>query len=636
MRKELSLSVFQFLKRNIIFVLLLLIIIFMEVNIFNHRYFVTTFQNLREYQFDVNDGTIYGFIQNNGQLISEHNDPHITFRQIDDRVRYIKIQCTNPSQVALTQVFYRKDGEDWSEGNSIAFPLQQIETIISLPTTINVTSLRFDLTNEEADTVFCQGFALNPKTEFDFSFFRFLLLLISIFGLILGDRIIPQKISASVWTLLINNGIWFFAVLVIIIGLTYPVTITFDSAHYLQHAYIIRDGNWTDWDPIRNIGFPLQIFISLSISGQNPNALLYPMILAHVLLYLFSCLIIFQVFEFKGEIHRLIIAFVVFIFIALDPTIMGYFHTLLTEFHAATIAVISCYLAIKIYKSKLFSEQFYLFSSFYLLLVPLAWHLKQPYIGASYFPLLIVTLLISFREKSWKTIAYVVGMSVAVMAIVLLSTVIWSSFLTTSGNPMQQDRQISTVLENQVNYQTTISKANPIGYIKNKVAEYLAISNYYFFDFQSYSVINSPMIGRGNENSIIAHRMYTNLGGSNLHFSSRTLRRYAVIFQRNYAAPVWINNYFLSRIRPSNALFTLTNLFVPFVVLFSGYFWIKTKNLFNASIFILSCASLVNLLAHLFLLAPNDRYQFWGYALNLLLLIIMSVAVFINLKQKIT
>ena len=629
-------KILLYFERNIIFVLLLSIIIFLEVNIYNHRYFVTTFQNLREYQYGVNEGTLFGFTSINGQLKSDNNDPNITFRHIDDRVRYINIQCSNPNLDALSQVFYRKDGEDWAQGNSINFPLYNNEITVSLPRTIRITSLRLDLTNIEGDILFCQGFTINPKTGFNFSFVRLIILIIGIFGLILGNKIIPQKISNSVWNLLINNSMWLFAVLITIIALSYPVTLTFDSAHYLQHAYIIRDGNWASWDPIRNVGFPLQIFLSLSIFGENQNALLYPMIMAHVLLYIFSCLIIFEVFELKSEIHRLITTFVVFIFVAMDPTVLGYFHTLLTEFHAATFAVISCYVAIKLYKSKLFSKQFFMFSSFYLILVPIAWHLKQPYIGASYFPLLIVTLMILIREKSLKTTAYVFGMSLTVLGIVLVSTLSWSSFLRAGDNPMRHERQISTALESQLNYQSAISRANPTGYLKDKVAGYLAFTNYYIFDFHTYSVIKSPMIGRGSENSVIAHRMFTHLGGSNLFFYWPTLMKYAIHFQINYDAPVLINDLFLNRIRASNILFTLTNIFLPVVVLLSGYYWIKTRNTLNASIFILSCASLINLIAHLFLLAPNDRYQFWGYVLNLLIVIIVILALFVWITQKLS
>jgi hypothetical protein len=573
---------------------------------------------------------LYGFEHINGMLVSEHNDPNLTYRQIDQPVRYISVQCSNLNPEALSQVFWRRENHDFNEDNSITLPLSGRVSKIKLPRTIKVTSLRFDLTNQPDDRLVCQGVTINPKVPFNMSFVRLILLLISIFGLIFGPKIIPEKFSNAFLGLLINNGIWGFFLLIILIDLTYPVTLTYDSAHYLWLANLIGPGNWASWDPIRNIIFPLHNYLTLSIFGLNQQALLYPMILAHILLFFFSCQIVFDVFKGKD---RFLISLIIFLFVAMDPTVVGYFHTLLTEFLAATIAVISCFIALKLYNSPLLSKRFFAFSSFYLVMVPLAWHIKQPYVGAAYFPLLIVSLLIIIRQISWKTLVYSFGFHLTLVAIVLMSTWGWNTFLRAKDNPMRPERQITTALEAQINYQTSISEERPINYLKDKTLEFLAFSNYYIFDFQTNSVIKSPMIGRSNENGAIPHRMFTNPGNSNLHFYSLTYRPYTQHFQTTYDPPSWVNDLFFSRIKLSNSLFTITNLSLPMISIIALILWIKAKTMINTSLVIMSFASLMNMVAHLFLLVPNDRYQFWGYVLNLLIVIIGLVYLSFWLKK---
>lgn len=622
-----------FVKKNLIFLLVFFSIIFLEIYVYNHQFFVTTFQNLRNYQFNVSDGSLYGFEQVNQQLISEHNDPHITFQHIDDRIRYVNIQCTNPNPNALNQVFFRRELEDWSEENSLTFPLSHPETTVSLPRTIKITSLRLDLTNNEGDTLSCLGFTLNPKTPFNMSFVRLALLLVSILGLLFGSRMIPDDFSNAIWATIIDEGVWVFILLIVLIDMAYPVTITFDSAHYLWLTDLIRTGDWAAWDPIRYLGFPLHIFLSLTLLGFHQNTLLYPMIFAHVVLFFFSCQIVFDVFKLKKGRNRFLTSLFIFLFITMDATVVGYFHTLLTEFLAATIAVISCSIAIKLYESPVFSKRFYGLSSFFVLTVPIAWHIKQPYIGAAFFPLLIVTLLIFLRQVSWKTLVYVVGIHLTVVILVIVSTMAWYNFLRERGNPLPQERQLTTMLEEKLLFQTEISKEGRKTFLKEKVDEFLAISNYYVFDFRTYSVIKNPQIGRGNENTVIAHRMFNNPGQSNLYFSSPAYISYTADFQTTYKPPVWLNVLFQSRTKFSHLLFTITNLSLLIFVIIVLILWIKEKSTLITSLLLLSSASLMNLTSHLFLIIPNDRYQFWGYVLNLLILTI-NLVFLVNYSQK--
>jgi hypothetical protein len=173
--------------------------------------------------------------------------------------------------------------------------------------------------------------------------------------------------------------------------------------------------------------------------------------------------------------------------------------------YAASIAVISASVAIKVYKSPLFKKRFWLLSTTFLLLVPLAWHIKQPYIGAALFPMVIVYILILIRQFSLKNMAYIFGFFLAVALLIIGTTFVWNSFLHAQGNPMPEQRQITTMLEESLADQVANLDLEPFDFLMNKADEYLAISNYYSFNFRTHTVDKNPIIGRGNENTIIPH-----------------------------------------------------------------------------------------------------------------------------------
>ena len=623
-----------FLKRNIIFIFLLIIIVFLEINTSNHQFFVNTFQNLRTYDYHVTDTPLYGFELVDGQLISQHIDPNITLRDIDDRIRYLTIQCTNPNPEALSQVFYRRVDEDFTEENSITFPLTADETTVSLPKTINVTSLRLDLTNTEGDVLTCQSFILNPDAEFNVSYLRLALLAALVILIIFNKQLIPERYSDAVWSYIVSAGVWVFIPLIILINLAYPITVTFDSAHYLWLTNVMSTGTWASWDPIRYIGFPLYINLTLTLMGHSQIALLYSMIFAQILAYFFGCQIVFDIFNLQKGKNRFIVALLVFLIVAMSPTVLGYYHTLLTEFAAGTIAIISCAVAIKLYQSKPFSKRFFWLSSFYLVMVPIAWHIKQPYIGAAYFPLVLVSLLVFFKKMSFKKLAYLFGMHLAVVILVIVSTLAWNAFLQAQGNPMKQERLLTSFLERRLSEEGDIVQDSSGAYLGKKIDDYLAISNLYKYDFGTRSVIRSPRVGRGNENTVIAHRMFINPGLSTHHFYGPRYEPYARFLKSTYNPPVWLNNLFRYRLSLSNVVFTVTNLALPFAVVIMLVFWIREKNSLNASLLMLSGSSLMNLVAHIMLVIPIDRYQFWGYMLNLLVLIILLIHLFLTAQKK--
>jgi len=631
MKKNYQTSVIQYLKRNLIFILLFLVIIFLEVFGFNHSFFVNVFYNLQEQEYRITDGTLYGLKATNGYLIAEHHDPNITYREIDKFVKYININCTNSDPDAFSQIYYRKEDRDFIEENSIIFSLLSNETTVSLPRTIKVTSLRFDLTNIEGDKIFCQSITVNPKIPFSLSYLRLALLLLSIIGLIFGEKFLSPTSSEKIWTLFINNGIWVFVLFIILIDFAYPVTIAFDSAHYLWLADLIKLGEWALWDTIRYLGFPLKIFLSLSTFGYRQEALLIPMILAHVLLFAFSCQIALIILKPREKNFRILIIFIIFLFIGLDPTVVGYFHTLLTEYLAATIAAISSFAALKLFDTPPFTKRFYLISTYFLLMVPLSWHLKQPYIGAALFPFLISSILIILRKFSWKLVVYGLVVNILLGILVFSSTYAWNSFIESQGNPMKENRQLSSYAERSISQKVDEARDDPVDMVKRQIERYLASTNF---------ILRTPTgemgdynLTRGFQNSMLAHGMFINPGQSNIRYQFPFYDPYTRHFKDFYSPPVWINNFFRARVTLSNFLFITSYLLLPFYLIAQLIFWLRKKNLINTALLILAGTAFLNVIAHL-LLNPIDRYLFLGYPLLLLAIIILIIRGFIVIKNK--
>lgn len=616
----------SFKKNYSLFIFFIVILAFIELIGFNKNFSnYANFTLIEERKYTVEDGTLKGFSQNDGLLISEHNDPNITLSSINMPIQYLTIHCANSNPKAISQVFYRGEYEIFTEENSVTFFLSSSETTIKFPdNAINIESLRLDLTNTPGDALDCQGFTINPRIPYHFSYFRTSVYILIFLVIVFANRIIDPVLAQRLRLGFFKNAIWFFVILLIMIDMVYPVTITFDSAHFLWLADIIKQETWESWDPIRYIGFPLNIFISLSILGYNQNALLIPMILSHIVLFVVSCYFALSLFKPRNENNRFLIFLFIFILIALDPTVIGYYHTLLTEYVVATIAIISCFVALQLYKSTLFSKRFYILSAFFLFMVPVAWFLKQPYIGAAYFPFIIVFFLIILRNFSKKILLYGLVANVVIIIIVLATTVAWNTFVENRGNPMSEERQFSTWAESRVGGTAEYLAAEPLTAIKQLIKQYLASTNVSRLNSNNY--LTKMSLTAAFQNKLIAQRGIRNFKESNI-FYSRSLAKYTKYFQSFYYPPLWLNNIFGVRIKTSNFLFTTTFLILPIFTVAIFIFWLRRKNIINTALIILGGTSLLNAIAHLFA-SPIDRYLFFGFPLNLLILTILLIHLF--------
>jgi len=262
--------------------------------------------------------------------------------------------------------------------------------------------------------------------------------------------------------------------------------------------------------------------------------------------------------------------------------------------------------------------------------VPVAWHMKQPYIGTALFPFLMVCLLLLIQSFKKKTILYVLISGISIAALVLGSTVAWNSFLRSSGNPLREERRLSTFTENRIEDRASSFKDSPVTSIKMFVKRYLKSTNVIQLN-ENKAMVNLSL-SRGFQNSQIAHKMYIHTGSLNIE-PSKPFDPYTFYLKDRYTPPEWINSLFRFRLGPSNFLFTVTFLILPFYVIFQLVYWIKKKTPVNALLLILGGSSLLNALLHL-LANQIDRYLFWGYPLNLQVISLLLIQLITTLVNK--
>ncbi|NTW09632.1 MAG: hypothetical protein HGA28_08710 [Anaerolineaceae bacterium] len=202
------------------------------------------------------------------------------------------------------------------------------------------------------------------------------------------------------------------------------------------------------------------------------------------------------------------------------------------------------------------------------------------------------------------------------------STAAWNGFLRSQGNPLDQDRRLSSFTDKRIDDRTSSLKSDPIGFLKMSVKRYLKSTNAVLLDKGS-GAMSDFSLTRGFQNEMIAHKMYIHIGALNREPMPR-FDPYVYYLEDYYRSPHWLNKLFQLRLPASNFLFTVTLLLLPFYVIFQLVHWIKRKTPVNALLLILSGSALLNAFLHL-MANQIDRYLFWGYPLCLLVLTILLI-----------
>ncbi len=622
MKPQFSQNVRNFFTKNAAFFLALAVIIAVLESA-NYSAYPRLWRSdgLVEVEFNVADVELKDFRLEDGLLISESNDPYITLSP-GVRIGGISLVCSTTSPEILSQVYYRPQDEFFVEENSLKFRILQPVTFVQLPEVVDAAQIRLDLTYRVGDVLNCEKFTINPRPSYTALTLRLLFYFLLVVIWFTSQKFLPAPVKQKLSDGFHRYALLIFVALLILVDLQYTITLTWDSGHYLSLAEVIRQGTWQDWDPIRLAVFPLGIYLSQSVFGFNTTALLIPMMLAHILLFVVSYQLILAVFQPERRVVRLLIMVFVFLFVAMDPTVVGYYHTLLTEHPAATVAVLASLAAYQLLQAVPHSRRFYWLSALLILLVPFAWHIKQPYIGAALFPLLIASLLFLIRSFTKRNLLYVVIMGIVTAGLVLGSNAAWNGFLRSQGNPLNQNRRLSSFTEKRVEDRTSSFNSDPAGFIKLNIKRYLKSSNAVLLDKETRAMTDFSLT-RGFQNEMIAHKMYIHTGALNQEPMPR-FDPYVYYLQDYYRSPQWLDKLFKPRLPLSNFLFTVTLLLLPFYVIFQFVLWLKRKTQVNALLLILAGSAFLNALLHL-LANQIDRYLFWGYPLSLLVITILLI-----------
>ena len=572
-------------------------------------------------ELEIRTGSLNGFVLSEDQLVSNNNDPRVVFSYIDVPITSILLRCEdNIPGSSQSQLFYRGPNQEFTEIRSIKFALESEDPVyFPLPTEVDV--LRLDLVAQPNVAVNCEHIVINPKMPFEITWVRAVGYLSVLILTVLWLTVVPNSFQKKASTLLYKYGHWILCLGLLLIGTIYEITITYDSAHYLWLADLFKSGDWASWDVIRNPGFPFQIYLSQLIFGNSINGLRWSMVLFNVLFYLIISELAIEALQLKDLRDRYILRIAVFVFIALDPIVFGYFHSLLTEFDAAILVALSALLAIKLIKEQLFSKKFWLLICCFTVLTVMAWFLKQPYVGSVLFPLVISLFIILFTKSTWKKLFYFSGIGLVLIAIVLVGQLLWTNFLISEGNPIVKERQFSTWLSTSLeNKQTEIAESS---FIKTTAENYLISINLLpFLGNGSQTNTKDISLVSGYQNVVIAQRIYNT--GLSTHFTADSFVQGVAFPSEVYDQPLWLNRIFQSRSTLSNFLFTVTGLLLPFACIICIINWIRKKDHLNSVLLIMLGSSALNAFAHNISGAgPIDRYLFLGYPLHLLSILLI-------------
>lgn len=244
-------------------------------------------------------------------------------------------------------------------------------------------------------------------------------------------------------------------IVLIIFYFEYSVIILWDSAHYMSYVNIIEGHYaWDTWDVVRGPVFPVIIYLSNLFFGKTNQGLLLNIFIYYLLMLVFCYeLLNYGVKKLQiGEKYQKLLYIVILLSIIFNPIIFGFYHSLLTEFVAITVAIISCYLAIIWLDMNYLREKrkYILISILLAMLTVFSWFLKQPYVSCGFFPLLIAYFISIIQGR--KITNFFVRTSTVSGCVLLLVVSIsgWNTFLFKMGNNPNTSRNPTNSLGNQL------------------------------------------------------------------------------------------------------------------------------------------------------------------------------------------
>jgi len=244
-------------------------------------------------------------------------------------------------------------------------------------------------------------------------------------------------------------------ILITLFYFQYSVTILWDSAHYMNYVNIF-EGNlsWNNWDVVRGPVFPVIIYLGNFIFGKTSQGLILNTYIFYIIMLLFCYKILFEFFSDKklDQKHKKkFILLFIFLLIICNPIIYGFYHSLLTEFVAITLSVISCYYAYKILNVDFFTDKkrYIFLLGLLIFLTIFSWFLKQPYVSCALFAFLTSMVISIFEKFELKNILVRISSILVCISFLIVSIICWDKFLVSTGNNTSTGRNPTNSLGNQ-------------------------------------------------------------------------------------------------------------------------------------------------------------------------------------------
>ena len=243
-----------------------------------------------------------------------------------------------------------------------------------------------------------------------------------------------------------NILVLIFCIFITVMFFTYQVVITYDTSHYLWLTSLLsKGGDFSTWDVARGPIFPMFIRTCNIIFGHNTNGLLLGMFIFYILMLL-GCYLIYKD-TIKDEEHfnkkvKYILIFLFLLLVVFNPMIIGYYHTLLTEFVGMTFSIIGCYLAWK-WIGINFKENKVKYSIYTLvlaILTAIAWQLKQPYVTTILFPIIIASIISFVRNVNFKNFLQRIATLITCIIVLVASIKIWNLILEKNNVTIKENR----------------------------------------------------------------------------------------------------------------------------------------------------------------------------------------------------
>ena len=246
-------------------------------------------------------------------------------------------------------------------------------------------------------------------------------------------------------------------ILLAIIFFSYSPILTWDSSHYLWLTDLLSPNDaFSNWAMVCGFVFSLIIYISNILFGQDADGILMLMFIAYLLMLGFSYLI-FKNTNKEMKIYEknkkgIIFIITILLLIVFNPIIFGYYHTLLTEFIAITLAIITCYLSWQWiqFDFKNNKVKYIIYTIIFGFTTVFAWHLKQPYVTTGLFPIIIAAIISIIRKFNWKNILQRLSTVIFCFFMLLVSLMVWNKILEIGNVEIKNDKKASGFINNGI------------------------------------------------------------------------------------------------------------------------------------------------------------------------------------------